>query len=153
MPRSTRATRAERWPTPALASSGINTAVAGIGLGLAVPIDATTRPILASLMRDGRVRRAYLGVVGGTKALPGTLAACLGRARGLEVVQLLDRSPAATAGVRAGDLIVGLDGRAVEGVGDLQRLLVGDLVGRRVRLDVAREGRLIELDLAPTELV
>jgi S1-C subfamily serine protease len=68
-------------------------------------------------------------------------------------VQLLDRSPAATAGVRAGDLIVGLDGRAVEGVGDLQRLLVGDLVGRRVRLDVARDGRLIELDLAPTELV
>ena len=68
-------------------------------------------------------------------------------------MQLLDRSPAATAGVRAGDLIVGLDGRAVEGVGDLQRLLVGDLVGRRVRLDVAREGRLIELDLAPTELV
>ena len=68
-------------------------------------------------------------------------------------MQLLDRSPAATAGVRAGDLIVGLDGRAVEGVGDLQRLLVGDLVGRRVRLDVARDGRLIELDLAPTELV
>ena len=91
---------------------GINTAVAGIGLGLAVPIDATTRPILAALMREGRVRRAYLGVVGGTKALPGTLAASLGRARGLEVVQLLDRSPAATAGVRAGDLIVGLDGRA-----------------------------------------
>ena len=68
-------------------------------------------------------------------------------------MQLLDRSPAATAGVRAGDLIVDLDGRAVEGVGDLQRLLVGDLVGRRVRLDVARDGRLIELDLAPTELV
>ncbi len=85
--------------------------------------------------------------------MPGTLAGSLGRNRGLEVVQLLDRSPAATAGVRAGDLIVGLDGRAVEGVGDLQRLLVGGLVGRRVRLDVARDGRLIELDLAPTELV
>jgi S1-C subfamily serine protease len=132
---------------------GINTAVAGIGLGLAVPIDATTRPILAALMRDGRVRRAYLGVVGGTRALPGALAASLGRTRGLEVVQLLDRSPAATAGVRAGDLIVGLDGRAVEGVGDLQRLLVGDLVGRRVTLDVARDGHLMELQLSPSELV
>jgi S1-C subfamily serine protease len=132
---------------------GINTAVAGIGLGLAVPIDATTRPILAALMRDGRVRRAYLGVVGGTRALPGALAASLGRSRGLEVVQLLDRSPAATAGVRAGDLIVGLDGTSVEGVGDLQRLLVGDLVGRRVTLDVARDGRLMELELAPSELV
>ena len=131
---------------------GINTAVAGIGLGLAVPIDATTRPILSALMRDGRVRRAYLGV-GGTRALPGALAASLGRNRGLEVVQLLDRSPAATAGVRAGDLIVGLDGRAIEGVGDLQRLLVGDLVGRRVKVDVAREGRLLELELSPTELV
>ena len=132
---------------------GINTAVAGIGLGLAVPIDATTRPILASLMRDGRVRRAYLGVVGGTRALPGALAASLGRSRGLEVVQLLDRSPAATAGVRAGDLIVGLDGNAVEGVGDLQRLLIGDMVGRRVKVDVARDGRLVELELSPTELV
>jgi S1-C subfamily serine protease len=104
-------------------------------------------------MRDGRVRRAYLGVVGGTRALPGALAASLGRTRGLEVVQLLDRSPAATAGVRAGDLIVGLDGRAVEGVGDLQRLLVGDLVGRRVTLDVARDGHLMELQLSPSELV
>jgi S1-C subfamily serine protease len=132
---------------------GINTAVAGIGLGLAVPIDATTRPILAALMRDGRMRRAYLGVVGGTRALPGALAASLGRRRGLEVVQLLDRSPAATAGVRAGDLIVGLDGTAVEGVGDLQRLLVGDLVGRRVTLDVARDGRLMALELSPSELV
>jgi S1-C subfamily serine protease len=131
---------------------GINTAVAGIGLGLAVPIDATTRPILAALMRDGRVRRAYLGVVGGTRALTGAVAASLGRTRGLEVVQLLDRSPAATAGVRAGDLIVGLDGRVVEGVGDLQRLLVGDLVGRRVTLDVARDGRLLELELSPREL-
>jgi S1-C subfamily serine protease len=132
---------------------GINTAMAGIGLGLAVPIDATTRPILASLMRDGRVRRAYLGVVGGTRALPGALAASLGRTRGLEVVQLLDRSPAASAGVRAGDLIVGLDGSAVEGVGDLQRLLIGDMVGRRVKVDVARDGRLMELELSPTELV
>jgi S1-C subfamily serine protease len=131
---------------------GINTAVAGIGLGLAVPIDATTRPILAALMRDGRVRRAYLGVVGGTRPLPGPLATSLGRARGLEVVQLLGSSPAAAAGVRPGDLIVELDGTPVEGVGDLQRLLVGELVGRRVSLRLAREGRLLDLPLAPAEL-
>jgi S1-C subfamily serine protease len=132
---------------------GINTAVAGIGLGLAVPIDATTRPILAALMRDGRVRRAYLGVVGGTRPLPGTLAATLGRARGLEVVQLLGASPAAAAGLRPGDVIVGLDGSPIEGVGDLQRLLVGELVGRKVTAVVARGGQLVELSLAPTELV
>jgi S1-C subfamily serine protease len=132
---------------------GINTAVAGIGLGLAVPIDATTRPFLASLMRDGRVRRAYLGVVGGTRPLPRPLAGTLGRGRALEVVQLLESSPAAGAGVRPGDLIVELDGRPVEGVGDLQRLLVGDLVGRRVELRVARAGRLLALELIPTDLV
>jgi S1-C subfamily serine protease len=132
---------------------GINTAVAGIGLGLAVPIDATTRGILSSLMRDGRVRRAYLGVVGGPRPLPPALAHDLGRGHALEVVQLLDRSPAAAAGVRPGDLIVELDGSPIQGVGDLQRLLVGELVGRRVGLRVARGSRLVELPLTPSELV
>jgi len=132
---------------------GINTAIAGIGLGLAVPIDPATRGILSSLMRDGRVRRAYLGVVGGPRPLPAALAHDLGRGRGLEVVQLLDRSPAAAAGVRPGDLIVELDGKAIQGVGDLQRLLVGELVGRKVGLRVARGTKLVELPLTPSELV
>src|SRR5262245_3892942 len=132
---------------------GINTAIAGIGLGLAVPIDATTRQILAALMRDGRVRRAYLGVVGGTRPLPPALARDLGRGRGLEVVQLLEHSPAARAGVRPSDLIVELDGRPIEGVSDLQRLLVGELVGRSVGLRVCRGNRLVDLPLTPTELV
>jgi S1-C subfamily serine protease len=131
---------------------GINTAVAGIGLGLAVPIDAATRGILGSLMHEGRVRRAFLGVVGGTRPLPPPLARRLGRPRALEVVQLLDGSPAAAAGVRPGDLVVELDGRPIEGVADLQRLLVGELVGREVGVRVVRGERLLELDLAPTEL-
>ena len=111
---------------------GINTAVAGIGLGLAVPIDAGTRLILAALVHDGRVRRAYLGIVGGTRRLAPRLAERLGRRTGLEVVQLLDGSPAAAAGVRAGDVIVSIGERAIAGVGDLQRALVGDLVDRPV---------------------
>lgn len=131
---------------------GINTAVAGIGLGLAVPIDDSTRRILAALVHDGRVRRAYLGVVGGTRPLPPALANELGRSRALEVVQLLDDSPAAVAGVRSGDLILELDGHPIEGVGDLQRLLDGDIVGRRVALRVARGGRTVELGLTPAEL-
>ena len=131
---------------------GVNTAVAGVGLGLAVPIDAGTRRIIASLIERGRVRRAYLGVVGGPRPLGEALAATLGRPRGLEVVQLLDGSPAAAAGVRPGDLIVELDGRPIEGVGDLQRLLDGDLIGRRVALRVARDGRLRELAIQPVEL-
>jgi S1-C subfamily serine protease len=131
---------------------GINTAVAGIGLGLAVPIDESTQRILFALTHDGRVRRAFLGVVGGTRPLPAKLAHDLGRERGLEVVQLLDQSPAAAAGVRAGDLILELDGRPVEGVADLQRLLDGQLVGRSVALRIARDGRTIDLGLTPVEL-
>ncbi len=131
---------------------GINTAVAGVGLGLAVPIDATSRGILAALIHDGRVARAYLGVVGGTRPLPARLASLVGRPRALEVVQLLDGSPAARAGVRTGDLILALDDRPIEGVGDLQRVLDGGLIGRRVELRVARDGNLIDLGLTPAEL-
>ena len=131
---------------------GINTAVAGIGLGLAVPVDAATRLIIGALMRDGRVRRAYLGIVGGTRRLPAQLAERIGRPAGLEVVQLLDGSPAAAAGVRAGDLIVSLDGRPITGVGDLQRSLVGDLVGRAVEVTFERRGALAKLAITPTEL-
>ena len=131
---------------------GINTAVAGIGLGLAVPIDAATRLIIAALLRDGRVRRAYLGIVGGTRRLPAQLVERIGRPAGLEVVQLLDGSPAAVAGVRAGDMIVSLDGRPIAGVGDLQRSLVGDLVGRAVEVTLERDGVLAELAITPTEL-
>ncbi|HEV8547037.1 MAG TPA: trypsin-like peptidase domain-containing protein [Candidatus Limnocylindrales bacterium] len=131
---------------------GINTAVAGIGLGLAVPINAATRAIIAALMHEGRVRRAFLGVVGGTRPLRAALAERLGRRRGLEVVQLLDGSPASAAGVRAGDVIIELDGKPIEGVGDLQRVMVGEMVGRRVPVGVERDGRLLDLQVTPVEL-
>jgi S1-C subfamily serine protease len=131
---------------------GINTAVAGVGLGLAVPINAATRAIVAALMHDGRVRRAFLGVVGGTRALRPAVAARLGRPQGLEIVQLLDGSPAASAGVRAGDVIVELDGRPIEGVGDLQRVMVGEMVGRPIPVGVERDGRIVSLMVTPVEL-
>jgi len=131
---------------------GINTAVAGVGLGLAVPVDGATRAILAALIADGRVRRAFLGVVGGSRPLPPVVAERLGRRQALEVVQLLDGSPAAASGVRPGDLVVSLDGSPVGGVGDLQRLLVGDLVGRRVEVEVERDGRSLRLAVRPVEL-
>jgi S1-C subfamily serine protease len=131
---------------------GINTAVAGIGLGLAVPINAATRAIVGALMHDGRVRRAFLGVVGGTRPLRPVLAERLGRRRGLEVVQLLEGSPASAAGVRAGDVIVELDGRPIEGVGDLQRVMVSEMVGRRVPVGLERDGAIVQLDVVPIEL-
>ena len=131
---------------------GINTAVAGIGLGLAVPIDAATRQILESLIVHGRVRRAFLGIVGGTRPLPDGVAKRIGRARGLEVVQLLEPGPASAAGVRVGDIVVELDGQPIEGVGDLQRLLVGDAIGRQLELRVDRGGVLLAVAVSPVEL-
>ena len=131
---------------------GINTAVAGIGLGLAVPINATTRRIVAALMRDGRVRRAWIGIAGGARPLPPRTAAQLGRDRAVEVVEVIEGSPAARAGLRAEDLIVGVDGVDVRGVDDLQRLLDAERVGVDVELSVVREGASRSVLVRPVEL-
>lgn len=136
---------------------GINTAVVGPGvgqgLGLAVPINWTTRRIVAALMTEGRFRRAYLGLAGGPRPLPPKVAREIGRERGIEVVQVVDGSPAARAGLRPEDLILDVDGNAMEGMDDLQRLMVGDAVGRRVAVRVYRDGRLVTLDVTPVELL
>jgi S1-C subfamily serine protease len=131
---------------------GINTAVAGVGLGLAVPIDAATRAILDSLIVHGRVRRAFLGIVGGTRPLGEAVSARLGRMRGLEIVQLLEPGPAAAAGLRVGDIVVELDGDPIEGVGDLQRRLVGDVIGRSIDLRFERAGEPRSISIRPVEL-
>src|SRR4051812_31662293 len=131
---------------------GINTAVAGIGLGLAVPIDAATRSIIEALIVHGRVRRAFLGIVGGTRTLAEPVAGRIGRKRGLEIVQLLEPSPAAAAGLRVGDIVLALDGDPIEGVGDLQRRLGGDLIGRSVELRVDRAGEPRSISISPVEL-
>jgi len=132
---------------------GVNTAVAGVGLGLAVPINQATRTIVGALMTEGRFRRAYLGIAGGTRPLPPRVASSLGRASGVEVVEVVEGSPAARAGLRPEDLIVELNGTPVESVDDIQRLMVGDLIGSRVHARVLREGSERELDLVPAELV
>ena len=131
---------------------GINTAVAGIGLGLAVPINDTTRRIISELMSEGRVRRAYIGIVGGSRPLPPRLAAQLGRSEGVEVVEVVDGSPAARAGLPPEDLIVSVDGVALSDVGDLQRLMVAERIGRGLETSVFRDGDTTELTLVPEEL-
>jgi serine protease Do len=131
---------------------GINTAVAGIGLGLAVPINAATRRIVAALMTEGRFRRAYLGIAGGPRPLPPRLARKLGRTAGVEVVQVVEGGPADQAGMRPEDLIVELDGTPIEGMNELQSVVVSELIGRAVRAKVVREGRERELELVPAEL-
>jgi S1-C subfamily serine protease len=132
---------------------GVNTAVAGVGLGLAVPINQATRTIVGALMTEGRFRRAYLGIAGGSRPLPPRVAARLGRESGVEVVEVVEGSPAARAGLRPEDLILELNGVPVATVDDVQRLMVGELIGSQVHARVLREGSERELDLVPVELV
>ena len=131
---------------------GVNTAVAGVGLGLAVPINEATRKIVGALMREGRYRRAYLGIAGGPRPLPPRVASELGRRECVEVVNVVEGSPAAAAGLRPEDMIVAVDGTPVETVDDLQRFMVAELIGRRVELTVVRGDRTHALTLTPVEL-
>src|SRR6266850_8349902 len=131
---------------------GVNTAVAGMGLGLAVPINSTTQAILASLMRNGRVRRGYLGIAGGTRALPPAIAQRLGRKAGVEVQEIVSGSPAAAAGLQGGDLIVSVGEASVAKAGDLQRLMVEGRIGSKVSMTVLRNDHLVTVDVVPVEL-
>ena len=140
MPLSIPATRAARSRTRQARVVGINTAVAGVGLGLAVPINEPTRRIVGALMRDGRFRRAYIGIAGGPRPVPRALLE-LGRRNAVEVVEVVDGSPAAKAGLRPEDLIVALDGKPVSSAGDLQGLMTEERIGRTLTGDRRSPGR------------
>ena len=131
---------------------GVNTAVAGMGLGLAVPMNTTTQAILSALMRNGRVRRAYLGIAGGTRPLSPALAERLGRKAGVEVHEVVSGSPAAGGQLRAGDVIVSVGDVGVSKAGDLQRLMVEARIGAPLTLTVLRGETLTRLDVVPVEL-
>ena len=131
---------------------GVNTAVAGVGLGLAVPVNAANRRIIGSLMTDGRVRRAYLGIAGGPRPLPPRARTRIGLATAVEVVEVSPGSPAERAGLRPEDLIVAIDGAPTPAVDDVQRLMVADLIGRRVTLDIVRDGRELKLPVVLEEM-
>jgi S1-C subfamily serine protease len=131
---------------------GINTAVAGVGLGLAVPINSVTVRILNALLRHGRVLRGYLGIAGGTQPLPPASADRLGRRNAIGIMDVVDGSPAAKAGLRAGDLIIEVGGRPVARAGDLQGQMVGAAVGKALEIEVLRDGRLLRVTAVPVEL-
>jgi S1-C subfamily serine protease len=131
---------------------GINTALAGYGLGLAVPVNATTLMIIAALIQHGKVRRAYLGVAGRAQPLTPRLAALLGRDRGLRVVEVVPGSAADGAGLKPGDVIVELNGHAVQTAGDVQRLMMAEVVDRFAVLRVIRDGELRVITAIPAEL-
>jgi S1-C subfamily serine protease len=131
---------------------GINTAVAGVGLGLAVPINATTRRIIAALMSEGRFRRAFLGIAGGRRPLPPPLAESVGRKFGVEVAEVVEGSAAERAGLRGGDIILDIDGAPIESAGDLQRLMISDVIDGSVTVRIYRDGAILSVTARPTEL-
>jgi S1-C subfamily serine protease len=135
---------------------GINTAVVGPGigqgLGLAVPINASTTRVIQTLISEGRVRRAYLGLGGGTRPLPPRAVEAAGRTRGLEITSVVGGGPAAAAGLRPEDIVIAVDGVAVEGIADLQRALTPDRIGTPMVITVVRAGSLRSLEVVPIEL-
>jgi S1-C subfamily serine protease len=131
---------------------GINTAVAGMGLGLAVPINDATRRIVGALMRDGRVRRAYLGIAGSPRVLAPRDRVATGRESGVHVAEVIADGPAAAGGIRADDVILEVSGRPVTTAADLQRLMYDDAIGRSITIRVQRGDRTLDLEVTPVEL-
>ena len=131
---------------------GINTAVAGYGLGLAVPINSTTRQIIGDLVSTGRVRRAWLGVAGVPVPLPPAVAERTGQKQGLRVVEVVPDSPAGTAGIYLGDVIISAGGRPVQSGQGLQRLMLGPAIGTRLPVTLLRRGAFVDVIAVPTEL-
>jgi S1-C subfamily serine protease len=131
---------------------GINTAVAGIGVGLAVPVNATSRRIISALIQHGRVRRAYLGIVSVPAPLPSGLSKRFGRPSGLRVAEVVTGSPAARAGLRTGDLLLSAGGEPVQKAQDLQRLMFSEAIGQPLAITVMRNGALVDVIAEPSEL-
>ncbi|HME74227.1 MAG TPA: trypsin-like peptidase domain-containing protein [Mycobacterium sp.] len=131
---------------------GVNTAVAGIGLGLAVPINASTHKIIAALMHSGRVRRAWLGIAGAHIPVPPAAAAKLGTTHGLQIASVVAGSPAAQAGLRRGDIVVSVDGTSIVTATAIQQLMVEDAIARRIEMTVWRNGALVDVFVIPREL-
>ncbi len=132
---------------------GINTAVAGVGLGMAVPVNDTTRRIISALMRDGRVRRAYLGLAMMPGPVPANWRERLGRTTGLLVAQVVSGGPADRAGLRQGDLLLTVAGKPVAVSQDLQRQMFSEAIGRPLPITVMRNGALVDVIVEPSELV
>jgi serine protease Do len=131
---------------------GINTAVAGVGLGLAVPINATSRRIVAALLADGRVRRAYLGVVGTPAPVPAVVARRYDQREGLRLVEVVPGSPAARAGLRAGDLVLSVGRVPVHDAQGIQRQLFANAIGTALPVTVLRNGAMVDVIAVPEEL-
>jgi S1-C subfamily serine protease len=132
---------------------GINTAVAGVGLGLAVPVNDTTRRIISALMADGRVRRAYLGLAMMPGPVPAVWRERLSRKTGLLIAEVVAGGPADRAGLRRGDLLLTVASQPVAASQDLQRLMFSEAIGQPLAITVMRNGALVDVIAEPSELV
>jgi S1-C subfamily serine protease len=132
---------------------GINTAVAGFGLGMAVPVNVTTRRIIGALLADGRVRRGYLGLVGVPAPLPTPVAQRTGQRSGLRLVEVIPGSPADRAGLHTGDLVLSAGRQPVTNAQGIQRQLFSEAIGTRLPITVLRNGAMVDVITVPTELV
>jgi S1-C subfamily serine protease len=131
---------------------GINTALAGIGLGLAIPINKTTTRIITTLLAEGQVRRAYLGVVGVPAPLPETVAKRTGQTAGLRLVQVVPGGPADQAGLHAGDLVLSVARATVSNAQGIQRQLFAEAIGKPLPVTVLRNGAMVDVFATPVEL-
>ncbi|MDT5257881.1 MAG: hypothetical protein QOD10_2961 [Mycobacterium sp.] len=131
---------------------GVSTAVAGVGLGLAVPVNESTHKIIAALMHNGRVRRAWLGIAGAHIPVPPAVAAKIGTTHGLQIASVVSDSPASEAGLRRGDIVLSVDGRNVVTATAIQKLMVEDAIARRIEMTVWRNGALVDVFVIPREL-
>jgi len=133
---------------------GINTAVILPAQGLCFAIaSSTARFIAARLIRDGRIRRSFIGVGGQNVPVPRAMARLnqVAVAAGVLVESIEPRSPAAAAGLREGDVIIGFAGEAVSGIDELVRQLTDDRIGRPASITVLRRGERRQLIVVPAE--
>ena len=131
---------------------GINTAVIVPAQGISFAVSTeTARTVVPQLLREGRVRRAYLGIGGQDVPLPRVLVRhhALAAGSGVLVTDVMENGPASIGGIRGGDLIVAFDGHAIERTDDLHRLLVGELAGALVPLQVLRGTELLTISIRP----
>ena len=133
---------------------GVNTAMILPAQGLCFAIASNTaRFVAARLIRDGRIRRSYIGVAGQNVPIPRAIARAnqLAVTSGVLVVSVEPDSPATTAGLRDGDVVLTFDGGAVTGIDDLLRHLTDERIGMPVALTILRAGRKRQLTIVPSE--
>jgi S1-C subfamily serine protease len=131
---------------------GINTAIIAGAQGICFAVASNTAQfVLSEIIRHGHVRRAYIGVAAQTAPVPRRHAVVAGiaNAQGALLMQLEPNGPAALAGLAPGDVVIRLDGTAVNGIDDLMRVLDRDRIGRDIEMEVLRMGRVRVINIHP----